>query len=109
MARLRSSRRTERPDLTPSDDPTANSGEPSRGSEGRSAQPPAARPASTGRQLGELLVTEGLIGPQDLQEALLAQGASGRRLGAELAAMRVIDEIQLAQARLTRCPRCASG
>jgi type IV pilus assembly protein PilB len=94
MARLRSSRRSDR--STPPA-PPAPPGDPSGGSGGSSTTATAVRP-HTGRQLGDLLVADGVLSSEELQSALLSQGSSGRRLGAELVALGAIDDLELAKA-----------
>jgi type IV pilus assembly protein PilB len=56
------------------------------------------RPHRGGRPLGELLLAGGALTSDELQQALLAQAQSGRRLGAELVALGVINDAQLAVA-----------
>jgi type IV pilus assembly protein PilB len=84
----------------------AGSSNGSRGGDGArsgasTAMATAVRPASSPagiRQLGELLLSEGVVTGDDLQSALLSQSKSGRRLGAELVALGAIDDLQLARA-----------
>ena len=90
MPRLRTSRRNAEPEAAPAGTPP---------------QPPAAsarplRPLVEGEaaRLGSLLVSEGWVSTDALQQALLAQDTSGRRIGAELVALGLLDDVQLAQA-----------
>jgi type IV pilus assembly protein PilB len=51
--------------------------------------------APTGRRLGDMLVSEGLVDPEQLDEALVKQVGSGQRLGETLLAMGAVDERSL--------------
>ena len=92
MARLRSSRRSER-----TEPPAA----PKAPASPNGAAPPRV-PGATNRPLGELLVAEGTVTAEEIQAALLGQDSSGRRLGHELVALEMIDEDQLAAALATQ-------
>ncbi|GAB2909827.1 GspE/PulE family protein [Rheinheimera gaetbuli] len=48
-------------------------------------------------RLGDLLVHEGIISADQLQQALLQQQSSGRKLGATLIEMKFLSEVQLLQ------------
>jgi type IV pilus assembly protein PilB len=115
MARLRGSRRSERqrsefqapPAPAPAAPPGGSSGNGRHGPRyvndspaGGAAEAPAANgpglPHGGGRPLGELLLAGGALTSDELQHALLAQAQSGRRLGAELVALGVINDGQLA-------------
>ena len=98
MPRLRTSRKPAEPEAAPAQPapqaPDQHSNRPLRS--------PALAvenvPTNEGGKLGSLLVSTGSVNPDQLQKALLAQGSTGRRLGAELVALGVLDDVQLAQA-----------
>ncbi len=48
-------------------------------------------------RLGDMLVKAGLVTEQQVESALEAQGKSGRKLGEELVATGILDEVQLTQ------------
>lgn len=48
-------------------------------------------------RIGDMLVEAGLIKPEQLEAALVSQRSSGLRIGAELVAQGVLDEVQLTQ------------
>ena len=65
--------------------------------------PPPAQPSAAGvPRLGELLIESQLIASTQLDEALLQQSASGKRLGELLVELGAIDDFDLARVLSTR-------
>ncbi|MFN2614645.1 MAG: hypothetical protein ABR552_07495, partial [Actinomycetota bacterium] len=63
-----------------------------------SATATATAVATKAARLGDLLIAKDLINPSQLAEALLQQGASGKRLGSLLVELGALDERDLARA-----------
>ena len=91
MPRLRTSRKSAEPEDAP----------PSGSTPPAFSAPVRAAGEGESSKLGNLLVSAGSVTTEELQKALLAQGASGRRIGAELVALGVLDDVQLAEALAT--------
>ncbi|MFE3683334.1 hypothetical protein ACFXPM_08805, partial [Streptomyces sp. NPDC059095] len=77
----------------PSAAPAAEPVPDARSGPGRSSSAQEARP-----RIGELLVRRGLLTPAQVDEALLQQSASGKRLGALLVELAMVDERSLIEA-----------